>query len=257
MTLDLSANDPHLQTLQSRARSLFGYHPSPIFELDPQGRFRHANLAAARFAGLHEEEGKGMHFSRFVETEHRARVEAQFQGALGGRRTHCSARIINLTGQLQRVEMDMLPIASEHGILGVYVLLQPRAEADPLPDARRLLDALPLGAAILDLDSEGYPVLQANPALSELLDMPLDALIGRPLPALAERDSLAVRHLQQALSRRQPASERLRLTRRDGQPVGVMIRLSPLEGEEEEKASQMLVVHLPLEGEGGTGEVTL
>src|SRR5690554_5558345 len=248
-----------LLTLQSRARALFGYHPSPIFELDPEGRFRHANLAAARFAGLHEQEGMGMHYSRFIDLEHRARVEAQFQGALGGRRTHCSARIITLTGQLARVEMDMLPIASDHGMLGVYVLLTPETQKQSRSSTSeaRLFGALPLGAAVLDLNGEGYPVVRANPALGELLDIPLDALIGRPLPVLVERDSLAVRNLHQALARRQPASERLRLTRRGGQPFGVVVKLSPFSGEEEEEASQMLAVHLPLEGDGGSGGVAL
>lgn len=254
---DISSHDPHLQTLQSRARSLFGYHPFPIFELDPQGRFRHANLAAARFAGLHEQEGQGMHFSRFVELQHRERVEAQFQGALGGRRTHCSARIITLAGQLHRVEIDMLPIASERSMLGVYVLLRTRHDTGTTTGARQLLDALPLGAAILDLTAEGYPIRMANPALGELLDMPLETLIDRPLPLLTEGDSLAVRNLQLALSRRQPAGERLRLIRRDGQPVNVLLKLSPLESENEEETRQMLAVHAPLEGDGGTGEVEL
>lgn len=252
-----NTDDLRLLTLQSRARALFGYHPSPIFELDPEGRFRHANLAAARFAGLHEQEGMGMHYSRFIDLEHRARVEAQFQGALGGRRTHCSARIINLTGQLQRVEMDMLPIASEHGILGVYVLLTPEARGGSAPSEARLFDALPLGAAVLDLNGEGYPVVRANPALGELLDIPLDALIGKPLPMLAEPEALPAQRLREALAHRRPASERLEISRRNGQPFGVVVKLSPLPGEEEEKASQMLAVHLPLEGDGDSEGVAL
>lgn len=248
MSSDTSPDSLPLLTLQSRARALFGYHPSPIFELDPEGRFRHANLAAARFAGLHEQEGMGMHYSRFIDLEHRARVEAQFQGALGGRRTHCSARIITLAGQVARVTLDMLPITSDHGTLGVYVLLTPEARGGSAPSEARLFDALPLGAAVLDLNGEGYPVVRANPALGELLDIPLDALIGRPLPALVERDSLAVRNLHQALARRRPASERLRLTRRGGQPFGVVVKLSPLPGEAPEEARQMLAVHVPLDG---------
>ena len=167
-----NTDDLRLLTLQSRARALFGYHPSPIFELDPEGRFRHANLAAARFAGLHEQEGMGMHFSRFVDPRQRGAVEEHFQIALAGRPAHCEARVITLTGQLARVEMDMLPIASDHGMLGVYVLLTPEThkQSRSSTSEARLFGALPLGAAVLDLNGEGYPVVRANPALGELLE---------------------------------------------------------------------------------------
>ena len=52
-----SSDERRLQLMQSRAEALFLHHPHPLFELDPLGHFRHANLAAARFAGLHEQEG--------------------------------------------------------------------------------------------------------------------------------------------------------------------------------------------------------
>ncbi len=254
-----NTDDLRLLTLQSRARALFGYHPSPIFELDPEGRFRHANLAAARFAGLHEQEGMGMHFSRFVDPRQREAVEEHFQIALAGRPAHCEARVITLTGQLARVEMDMLPIASDHGMLGVYVLLTPEThkQSRSSTSEARLFGALPLGAAVLDLNGEGYPVVRANPALGELLETAGDALLGKPLPTLAEPEALPVQRLREALAHRRPASERLEINRRNGQPFGVVVKLSPLPGEEEKEASQMLAVHLPLDGEEGSGGVAL
>ncbi|WP_299310477.1 PAS domain-containing protein [uncultured Halomonas sp.] len=242
-----NTDDLRLLTLQSRARALFGYHPSPIFELDPEGRFRHANLAAARFAGLHEQEGMGMHFSRFVDPDQRQVVEEHFQIALADRPAHCEARVITLTGQLARVSLDMLPIASDHGTLGVYVLLTPEAkhQSDSGPSEQRLFDALPLGAAVLDLNGEGYPVVRANSALGELLETAGDALLGKPLPTLAEPEAPPVQRLLEALAHRHPASERLEISRSNGQPFGVVVKLSPLHGEKEEEASQMLAVHVP------------
>ena len=245
-----NTNDLRLLTLQSRARALFGYHPSPIFELDPEGRFRHANLAAARFAGLHEHEGQGMHFSRFVDPHQREAVEEHFQTALAGKPAHCGARVLTLTGQLARVTLDMLPIASDHGTLGVYVLLTLHAKKRSGSSEQRLFNALPLGAAVLDLNGEGYPVVRANPALGELLETDGDDLTGKPLPTLAEPDSSPAQRLREALAHRRPASERLQINRR-GQTCDVVVKLSPLsgEGEQAEEASQMLAVHVPLEEE--------
>lgn len=243
------ADDLRLLTLQSRARALFGYHPTPIFELDPEGRFRHANLAAARFAGLHEQEGMGMHFSRFVDPGQHEAVEEHFQIALAGKPTRCEARVITLTGQLARVGLDILPIASDHGMLGVYVLLTPEAQRQSCSGTSeaRLFDALPQGAAVLDLNGEGYPVVRVNPALGELLETAGGALLGKPLPTLAETEAPPVQRLLEALADRRPAGERLKINRRNGQPFDVMVTLSPLQGEEEEEAGQMLALHHPFQ----------
>lgn len=259
-TPPLTATDLRLLTIESRAKALFAYHPMPLFELDPEGRFRHANLAAARFADLNEQEGKGVHFSRFINLEYRERVERNFQRALGGKPSRCAAEVINLTGHHHRVEMDMLPIACERGMLGVYVLLHPRQEPAPRPPgaeaARHLLEAIPLGTALLDLTQQDYPVRQCNQALCRLLDMPRDVVEGHPLPALREQESLAVRQLHAALARRQPASERLRLTHHGGKPVMVELCLRPIEPDagDTTEVHQMLALHLPL-AESADGSV--
>ncbi|ERS82334.1 PAS domain-containing protein [Halomonas sp. PBN3] len=257
-TPPLTADELRLLTVESRARALFLYHPTPLFELDPEGRFRHANLAAARFADLNEQEGKGVHFSRFIAPAHRERVERNFQRALGGKPSRCAAEVINLTGHHHRVEMDMLPIACERGMLGVYVLLHPRQEPVPRPPgdasaphdmaATRLLEAIPLGTALLDLTRQDYPVLGCNQALCRLLDMPRDVIEGHQLPVLRERESLAVRQLHTALARRQPIRERLTLTRRGGQPLPIQLYLQPLEAADgdSEAVRQMLALHVPL-----------
>lgn len=248
-TPPLTATDLRLLTIESRAKALFAYHPMPLFELDPEGRFRHANLAAARFADLNEQEGKGVHFSRFIAPAHRERVERNFQRALGGRPSRCEAEVINLASQHRQVQLDMLPIACERGILGVYVLLTPQPEpVPPSAEVTHLLEAIPVGTALLDLTQQDYPVRQCNQALCRLLDMPRDVVEGHPLPALREQESLAVRQLYAALARRQPACERLTLTRRGGQPLPIQLYLQPLESTDgdSEAVRQMLALHVPL-----------
>src|SRR5690554_7576225 len=147
-TLPLTATDLRLLTIESRAKALFAYHPMPLFELDPEGRFRHANLAAARFADLNEQEGKGVHFSRFIAPAHRERVERNFQRALGGRPSRCEAEVITLASQHRQGQLVRLPIACERGMLGAYVWLPPHPErVPPTPRVPKSLGAVPEGRA--------------------------------------------------------------------------------------------------------------
>ncbi|MDR9440496.1 MAG: PAS domain-containing protein [Halomonas sp.] len=238
--------------LESRAKALFVHHPEPIFELDPEGRFRHSNVAGANLAGLNENEGQGMHFTRFVLPQDRQEVERHFQLALNGRHTGCMAHIRNLASEEYHVTLHMLPITSKRNTLGVYVLVNPSINHTDLSGslaAQRLLDAIPLGAAVLAVGSETHSVVMANRALGELLDMPLEVILGHPLPSLQESESVAVCRLQQALATRQPARESLSISRRGGRSLGMLLHLEPIEapGDASDSAC-MLALHIPQYG---------
>lgn len=247
-----------MMVLESRARALFVHHPEPIFELDPEGRFRHSNVAGANLAGLNENEGQGMHFTRFLLPQDRQAVERHFERAMQGHHTGCVAHICNLAGHEYRAELYMLPIASQCSTLGVYVLVNPTAHhTDPSDalEARRLLDAIPLGAAVLDTRRDGHPVVMANPALSKLLDTPLEMLLDQPLPTLRDSEDMAVQRLQQALAGQQPARERLSIPRPDGQLLSVDVQLETIEPLGNASHSPyMLALHVPLQGQAGTPE---
>ncbi|MGM0537511.1 MAG: PAS domain-containing protein [Pseudomonadota bacterium] len=253
-------SDDHLSlrmmVLESRAKALFVHHPGPIYELDPEGRFRHANVAGARLAGLNENEGQGMHFTRFLLPQDRREVERHFEQAMNGRHTGCVAHICNLAGQEYRAELYMLPIASECNTLGVYVLVNPAGQPGTPSDAlqaRQLLEALPLGAAVLDTRRDGYPVVMANPALSALLDMPREQMLEQPLATLRDGEDAAVQRLEQALARQQSARERLSVSRPDGQRLAVEVQLEALAAPgEHAPSSHVLALHVPLHGQAGT-----
>nr|WP_298249023.1 PAS domain-containing protein [uncultured Halomonas sp.] len=251
-----SGHDRYQQLMQSRAKSLFLHHPHAIFELDPQGRFRHANPAAGRFANLNENEGQGLHFSRFLEADDAAQVERHFQQAVAGRPGRCEVIINTLDGQRQQARLHLLPVAYDRHVTGVYVILE-QPDAPPKnaisPATRRLVEAMPVGVALLDTTRRDYPIRLCNPALCRLLEAPRDALEGHPLPVLRGRKNQAVRELQTALTARRAASQRLALTRH-GKPFGVRLHLQPMVGASEENGEReaglpmlMLAVAIPLE----------
>ncbi|NWN82560.1 MAG: PAS domain-containing protein [Halomonas sp.] len=251
-----NGHDRYQQLMQSRARSLFLHHPHAIFELDPQGRFRHANPAAGRFANLDENEGQGLHFSRFLESDDAAQVERHFQQAVAGRPGRCEVIINTLDGQRQQARLHLLPVAYGRHVTGVYVILeQPDAPPENAisPATRRLVEAMPVGVALLDTTRRDYPIRLCNPVLCRLLDISRDALEGHPLPLLSERKDPAVRELQAALTARRAASQRLALTRH-GKPFGVRLHLQPMVDASEENGEReaappmlMLAVAIPLE----------
>ncbi|WP_027962907.1 PAS domain-containing protein [Halomonas halodenitrificans] len=246
-----NGHDHYQQLMQSRARSLFLHHPHAIFELDPQGRFRHANPAAGRFANLDENEGQGLHFSRFLESDDAAQVERHFQQAVAGRPGRCEVIINTLDGQRQQARLHLLPVAYGRHVTGVYVILeQPDAPPENAisPATRRLVEAMPVGVALLDTTRRDYPIRLCNPVLCQLLETPRDALEGHPLPLLSAHKDPAVRELQAALANRRAASQCLALTRH-GKPLGIRLYLQPMAGEsgESEASPPMLAVATPLE----------
>lgn len=257
---DSPSTKHNILLMQSRARALFLHHPHAIFELDPQGRFRHANPAAGRFANLDEKEGQGLHFSRFLDADDAAQVERHFQRAVSGRPSRCETTINTPDGQRLRARLYLLPVACDNHVTGVYVLLEEPDESPRerlvSPATRRLVEAMPVGVALLDLTHPDYPIQLCNQALCQLLNLPRERVEGRPLPVLLERDSLAVRQLHSALFRRQPASERLRLTHHGGKPVMVELCLRPVEPDagDTTEVHQMLALHLPL-AESADGSV--
>ena len=176
----------------------------------------------------------------------------RFQQAAEGHTSHCLATIQTPNGQRHRVRLTLLPVLHDGHVMGIYALLEEpdalRGAATVTPAARRLVEAMPVGVALLDLTQQDYPVVLCNQALCRLLDMPRDVIEGHPLPVLRERESLAVRELHTALARRQPIRERLTLTRRGGQPLPIQLYLQPLEAADgdSEAVRQMLALHVPL-----------
>lgn len=88
-----------------------------------------------------------------------------------------------------------------------------------------LLDALPCGAAVVARDGA---LVHVNQRLAELIGIPIDQLLGRPMFDLYD-DAFSRRQVEQVLSRfEQPAEGEFHLTRSDGTRVPVVFAGRPL-----------------------------
>ncbi len=143
--------DPLLAALRSaeralaetgeRYRSLFDYHPHPVFSADLEGRFTAANPASELLAGYSVDELRAMDFFELV-VEEDARRAAEALAAVVAREPQVvDVRVRHRDGRQIELTVTAVPIVVGDEVVGVYGIAEDVTERNrlqrDLEDARR------------------------------------------------------------------------------------------------------------------------
>jgi PAS domain S-box-containing protein len=116
----LSSAERSLAETSERYRSLFEYHPSPVFSLDLEGRFTAANAAAERVSGYSEEQLSGMLFAEMLPPDRLPPVASAFERILGREAQQLETAILTRDGTTAELRITGLPIVVDDDLVGVY-----------------------------------------------------------------------------------------------------------------------------------------
>jgi len=199
---------------EERLRSLFELNPTPIVELDREGRIRALNPAAIATAGLPREALIGLQYNRFVHPEDEARIRAEFERALSGVPVGYFTKALAPDGRVLHFQVVLVPQVKGGEVTGVYSIIQDvtrERAAERLAAARaqrlrdlydiaaggadhdRLLAAIELGQRVLEARCGALVRLQGDDAVLERYACPgvLDDDHYRLLIAAARRAAAA------------------------------------------------------------------
>jgi diguanylate cyclase (GGDEF)-like protein/PAS domain S-box-containing protein len=269
-----------LSETQAQVRQLLDNLPDAVMGLDDTGRIASANGRAAELTGRSVDDLIGRAFMEMVGEADRDSMSKQWQrfnvgdevtSVSGGRDGIVAVfELVDMSGQPHLVEAS-LHLAQDgreivsHRAAGSRVLLlrditDRKRTTAALEQARRRFQqafhSAPTGMALVRLDNG--KVVDANQPLADMLDRPLDSLLGMAIRALTHPDDLAAAASQRAqlelgisdtyaLEQRYKrhnggyvwARTRVSITEEDG----VSLAITHIEDITEERHSKALLMH--------------
>lgn len=128
----LGAAERSLAESSERYRSLFEYHPSPVFSVDLEGRFTGANPAAEAVSGYREDELRGTLFVDMLAPGHLEAVAEAFARVLGREAQHIETAIVTRSGSVAELRVTGIPIVVGEELLGVHGIAEDVTEQNRL-----------------------------------------------------------------------------------------------------------------------------
>jgi diguanylate cyclase (GGDEF)-like protein/PAS domain S-box-containing protein len=246
-----------LARTQREIRRLLDDLPDAVMGLDHRGVIESANQRAAVLTGRSVEQLVGRAFLEMIGDDDRDEVTERWHfGADSDDRSvtpdvdedmtgpigvHVVIELVDVDGEPHLVEASLhRPAVAEDGSSGLVVLLRDvtdRARTTvALEQARRRFQqafhSAPTGMALVRLDDSR--IVDANQSLADMLDRPLDSLIGVGIREITHPDDLRAAATQRARLELGIADTYLleqRYVRRDGEYVWARTRVSVTEDE--------------------------
>ncbi|MBI2246273.1 MAG: PAS domain S-box protein [Nocardioides sp.] len=162
-----------------RYRSLFDYHPHPVFSLDLGGRFVAANPASEQLAGYSARELSEMEFSGVLVPEDVERAGLAFLAVLAREPQVIDVGISHRDGRLIEVTVTAVPIVVADEVVGVYGI------AEDVTERNRLQRDLESASRAADQANQAKSVFLAN--MSHEIRTPLTSVLAA-CELLAESD---------------------------------------------------------------------
>ncbi len=153
-----------------RYRSLFDYHPHPVFSLDLGGRFVAANPASEQLAGYSARELSEMEFSEVLVPEDIERAGLAFLAVLAREPQVIDVGISHRDGRLIEVTVTAVPIVVVDEVVGVYGI------AEDVTERNRLQRDLESASRAADQANQAKSVFLAN--MSHEIRTPLTSVLA-------------------------------------------------------------------------------
>ena len=166
----LRSAERELAETGERYRSLFDYHPHPVFSLDLSGRFVAANPASERLAGYSARELSQIGFPEVLVPEDVDRAGLAFLAALDREPQVIDLAISHRDGHLIEVTVTAVPIVVGDEVVGVYGIAEDVTERNRL---QRDLESARLAA---DQANQAKSVFLAN--MSHEIRTPLTSVLA-------------------------------------------------------------------------------
>ncbi|WP_051556293.1 EAL domain-containing protein [Alkalihalobacterium bogoriense] len=101
-------------------RSLFEYHPDPVFSLDVKGRFLSANEACAKLTGYSINKLAGQSIGTIVAESELENASYYFKKVLEGKPQYYEVPIKDYFGNVHHVNITLVPIIIDEEVVGVF-----------------------------------------------------------------------------------------------------------------------------------------
>jgi PAS domain S-box-containing protein len=225
--------DRELRESEERYRAIFENSQSAMLLIDPDtGHIQQANAAACRYYGYAREELTALRVFD-LNPMPPEEIRAEMRQAREDQRNYFHFRHRLASGEVRHVEVFSGPVrfGGKEYLHSVIHDIQERRQTEQALQAseakyRTLAERLGEGLVILD---EGGRYAFCNQRMADLLGYTQDEMTGlSPLEVVLEEDRAVTRTKME--ERRQGKSDRyeMRLKRKDGVPVEVLISASPL-----------------------------
>ncbi|NGZ76395.1 DUF4084 domain-containing protein [Saccharibacillus alkalitolerans] len=120
LLLSVYRKTEELELSEERYKSLFEYHPDPVYSLDSNGRFDSANAACSELLGCGREELLGRSHTDFIAAGSLAEAENHLIPARSGQPQRYEAEVRSLSGRISVVSMTHIPIRVRNRIVGIF-----------------------------------------------------------------------------------------------------------------------------------------
>ena len=237
ITLHLNRTVERLIDTESELRLLLDDLPEAVISLDDAGVVRGANAKAAELTGRPVAELTGRPMAELVESARRSETVAWLTAGRRGRAVApTSFRLLNADGQATLVEANVdRPRQTDEGVIvRMRDVTEREDRVRALEQARRRFQqafhSAPTGMALVRLDDS--VILDANRSLADMLDRPVEDLVGRSIREITHPEDLRAAAAYRARLELGIADTYLldqRYLRRDGEFVWARTRVAVTE----------------------------
>jgi diguanylate cyclase (GGDEF)-like protein/PAS domain S-box-containing protein len=237
ITLHLNRTVERLIDTESELRLLLDDLPEAVISLDDAGVVRGANAKAAELTGRPVAELPGRPMAELVEPARRSETAAWLAaGRHGETVAPTSFRLLNLDGPSTLVEANVdRPRQTDEGVIvRMRDITEREDRVRALEQARRRFQqafhSAPTGMALVRLDDS--IILDANRSLADMLDHPVEDLVGRSIREITHPEDLRAAAAYRARLELGIADTYLldqRYLRRDGEFVWARTRVAVTE----------------------------
>lgn len=109
-----------LELSEERYKSLFEYHPDPVYSTDLKGHFDTANAACSDLLGVAQSDLMGQHSLQYVKETHRTRVAQELKEVFKGAPRNYETVIENAQGSSMYMNITNVPIIVQNEIVGIF-----------------------------------------------------------------------------------------------------------------------------------------
>lgn len=109
-----------LELSEERYKSLFEYHPDPVYSTDLKGQFDSANTACSDLLGVSKTDLMGQNSLRYVKDTHRMTVAEELKEVFKGMPRSYETVVENAFGSSMYMNITNVPIIVQNEIVGIF-----------------------------------------------------------------------------------------------------------------------------------------
>lgn len=128
-TYDLVVQRKALIQSKQKFKSLYEFHPEPIFTLNQQGNITHVNKAGETLLGYQVSDILHTSFRSFIDEKDIQRIESNIQTVLNGNSISLEVRAYHKNGDTYILSITIVPFYESKLVKGMYVMIKDITES--------------------------------------------------------------------------------------------------------------------------------